>query len=379
MLSLYSWCRNAGGPHFFDIALVGTPWRVGSRAMNHINPMSLSLSLNPSSRKRTRADLSQSDDDKTHTDSDSEHEQDLSKKPPRNANFPRFIVLKPTYSDQSLTKLSPFAVKKSILGRYGTVKQVKKLKDGSLLIEVEKYIQAQLLFDTQTFLDIEVDAEAHRYLNVSKGVIRDHHQDLKDMTDGDIRLELSSQGVLKVTRFILKKDGKEIKTNTLFVTFDFPTPPEKLKLGYVIVNVQRYIPNPLRCFQCQRFGHSKKWCKNTIACLKCGSEGHDGSERTSKTSCCLNCKGDHYRLWGLHRGTCTPRGTFCHYVGLVGGCPLTTKWGMPRPESVVLLRYRGSKFDLPKNYTRKPRNDYMYVSSKSYKLFASFAYHYFFT
>ena len=140
MLSLYSWCRNAGDPHFFGIALVGTPWRVGSRAMNHINPMSLSLNVNPSSRKRTRADLSQSDDDKTHTDSDSEHEQDLSKKPPRNANFPRFIIMKPTYADQPLTKLSPFAVEKSVLGRYGTVKQVKKLKDGSLLFEVEKYI-----------------------------------------------------------------------------------------------------------------------------------------------------------------------------------------------------------------------------------------------
>ena len=42
-------------------------------------------------------------------------------------------------------------------------------------------------------------------------------------------------------------------------------------------------------------------------------------------------------------GVPAPRGTFCHYVGLVGGCPLTTKWDMPRPESVVLLRYRGSK------------------------------------
>ena len=128
MLSLYSWCRNAGDPHFFGIALVGTPWRVGSRAMNHINPMSLSLSLNPSSRKRTRADLSHSDDDKTHSDSDCEHEKDLSKKSPQNANFPRFIVMKPTYSDQPLTKISPFAVEKSILGRYGTVKQVKKIE-----------------------------------------------------------------------------------------------------------------------------------------------------------------------------------------------------------------------------------------------------------
>ena len=142
------------------------------------------------------------------------------------------------------------------------------------------------------FLDIEVDV--HHSLNVSKGVIRDHHHDLQDMSDEDIRRELSSQGVLKVTRFILKKDGKDIKTNTLFVTFDSPTPPEKIKLGYVIVNVQRYIPNPLRCFQCQKFGHSKKWCKNKISCWKCGSEGHGGSECTSETTCCLNWKGDHH-------------------------------------------------------------------------------------
>ena len=39
---------------------------------------------------------------------------------------------------------------------------------------------------------------------------------------------------------------------------------------------------------------SKKWCKNKPACWKCGSEGHDGSDCTSETVCCLNCKGDHY-------------------------------------------------------------------------------------
>ena len=135
--------------------------------------------------------------------------------------------MKPTYSEQLLTKLSPFAVEKFILGRYATVKQVKKLKDGSLLFEVETYIQAQLILDTQTLLDIEVDADAHHSLNVSKGVIRDHNQDLRDMSDEDIRRDLSPQGMLKVNRFILKKYGKEIKTNTLFLRFDFPKPPEK--------------------------------------------------------------------------------------------------------------------------------------------------------
>ena len=84
-------------------------------------------------------------------------------------------------------------------------------------------------------------------------MIRDYHQDLQDMSDDEIKKELAPQGVTKVSRFILKKDNKEIKTNTLFLNFDSHKPQEKIKIGYYIVNVQPYIPNPLRCFQCQNF------------------------------------------------------------------------------------------------------------------------------
>ena len=292
MLSLYSWCRNVGDPHFIDIAHVGTPWRVGSRAMNLINLMSLSFDMNPSSRKRIRSELSNSETEHVDDSTDDEGESKLPYK--QDVNYPRFIVFKPTYGHQSLTKLSPFAVQKSIQGRFGTVKQVTRMKDGSLLIEASRNIQAKHLLETQSFLDIEIDAEAHHSLNTSKGVIRDYHKDLLEMSDQEIKTELSSQGVIGVSRFVLKKEGKEIKTNTLFVTFDSHKPPEKIKLGYYIVNVQPYVPNPLRCFNCQKFGHSKKWCKNKIACWKCGEEGHDGSDCASETVSCLNCKGDHF-------------------------------------------------------------------------------------
>ena len=195
----------------------------------------------PSSRKRIRSDLSNSDDETNeHVYSDDEHESNLSKK--LEVNYPKFIVLKPVYSDQPLTKLSPFAVAKSIQGRFGTVNQVKKMKDGSLLIEASRNSQAKEIMDTHNFLDIDVDAEANRSLNTSKGVIRDFHQDLKDMSDEEIKKELSSQGVTNVARFILKKDNKEIKTNTLFLTFAAHVPPEKIKIGYYIANVQLYIP-----------------------------------------------------------------------------------------------------------------------------------------
>ena len=106
MLSLYFWCRNAGDQYFVDIALIGTPWRLGRRAMNLINPMSLSSSINPSSRKRIRSERDNERNDYVY--SDDEPEINLPKKP--EVNYPRFIVFKPVYSHQPLTKLSPFAV-----------------------------------------------------------------------------------------------------------------------------------------------------------------------------------------------------------------------------------------------------------------------------
>ena len=114
------------------------------------------------------------------------------------------------------------------------------------------------------------------------------------MSEADIVIELREQGVEEVSRFILKKDGKEIKTNTLFVTFRTPTPPEKIKIGYYNEAVNLYIPNPLRCFSCQEFGHSRKFCKKEPKCWKCGHEAHEGGECTSESLCCVNCKGDHF-------------------------------------------------------------------------------------
>ena len=207
-----------------------------------------------SSRKRVRSN--DSEDERNH-ESDGE---DVNK-PDWNLVWPRFIVLESLDQSEPLTKLSPFAVEKAIQGRFGTVKKVSKLRSGSLLIEAARPTQAKMILDTTLLLNIEVKATAHRSLNTSKGVIRDYGRDLFEMSETEIVTEMADQGVQNVSRFILKKDGKEIKTNTYFITFGMSAPPEKLRIGYYFVEVKRYIPNPLRCFQCQEFGHSKKFCK----------------------------------------------------------------------------------------------------------------------
>ncbi|GBN04891.1 hypothetical protein AVEN_124499-1 [Araneus ventricosus] len=58
------------------------------------------------------------------------------------------------------------------------------------------------------------------------------------------------------------------------------------------LSVRPYIPNPLRCFKCQRFGHSKTSCRGTLTCARCAEVGHDSSQCTAAEKC-VNCKEAH--------------------------------------------------------------------------------------
>ena len=56
-----------------------------------------------------------------------------------------------------------------------------------------------------------------------------------------------------------------------------------------------YIPNPQRCFQCQKFGHIKNSCKGKAVCAWCGEEGHNLDDCQNEPKC-VNCQGDHVAI-----------------------------------------------------------------------------------
>ena len=68
--------------------------------------------------------------------------------------------------------------------------------------------------------------------------------------------------------------------------------PSSVKLAWLNCPVRPYIPNPLRCFNCQRFGHSKQSCRSKPVCARCS--GPDHSDNTCELQpLCINCKGAH--------------------------------------------------------------------------------------
>ena len=122
---------------------------------------------------------------------------------------------------------------------------------------------------------MKVSVSEHKTLNTSKGIIKD--RTLKGESEQDICEYLKSQGVVGVKRFTIKKDHDVIQTNTLLLTFNSITVPKTLKIFYQFVPVDIYVPNPLRCYNCQRFGHHESDCPVDYCsvCEKCGTGGFD--------------------------------------------------------------------------------------------------------
>ena len=107
----------------------------------------------------------------------------------------------------------------------------------------------------------------------------------------EILENLKSQGVTDYNISVRSDNDQRRNTNTHILTFNLPTPPKEIKIGYLNVRVDIYIPNPVLCFKCQRFGHTITFCKNTQICAKCG-ESHT-EEQCSKPLKCINCRGPH--------------------------------------------------------------------------------------
>ncbi|XP_071118321.1 uncharacterized protein [Haliotis cracherodii] len=204
-------------------------------------------------------------------------------------SWARFIVIEA--SDHQALKLNPFAISKAINGCCGKVENVSRLRNGSILVECARRQQSLNLLSLSQFANVEVVVSAHRTLNSCRGIVRDRARCLSDMSEDEIVTELSTQGVTAVKRFTRKQDEQLIKTHTYLFTFSLSKIPPSIKAGYFNIGVEVYVPNPLRCYKCQHFGHGAKTYTFSTICARC-SGSHESTERTAAIKC-ANCKGDH--------------------------------------------------------------------------------------
>ncbi|GFW56195.1 uncharacterized protein TNCV_4330071 [Trichonephila clavipes] len=200
----------------------------------------------------------------------------------------RFLIL--SFSNNDMSKQSPFAIHKALIGIGGEPNSVKRLRSGDLLIETNSALQTKSFLLAKSFLDSPITISPHKTLNSCRGVISE--SDLLTTPDAEILDGFSDQGVIQVRRITIKKDNSVIPTKHLILTFNRPKLPTTIKAGYLNCKIRPYIPNPLRCFKCQRFGHSQNSCRGPLTCSRCAAVGHSSTDCTLEPKC-INCSQIH--------------------------------------------------------------------------------------
>ncbi len=143
----------------------------------------------------------------------------------------------------------------------------------------------------QKFFDTPVNIEPHKTLNSCKGVVRS--PEFAHVSEQDVIEHLKPQGVSDAKRINRKVNGQLTPTNTFILTFNLTELPKEIRLAtWLNVRVDAYVPNPLRCYNCQLFGHHKDRCKRDLACARCGVPKH-GSDNCVEAEHCINCGGNH--------------------------------------------------------------------------------------
>ncbi|XP_023240002.1 uncharacterized protein LOC111638518 [Centruroides sculpturatus] len=153
--------------------------------------------------------------------------------------------------DKPLSKCLPFLIQKIFESTIGHLKKIQKLRSGPADRNSLTSTNSKSIGNKNTWRDGS--------LNSSCGVIS--KIDLMSEDESDIQIGLSDQGVIAVRRISIRRDGKLIPTKHLILTFGKPTLPSFVTAEYLRCPIRPYIPNPLHCFKCQRFGHSQTSCR----------------------------------------------------------------------------------------------------------------------
>lgn len=126
---------------------------------------------------------------------------------------PKFLVMKRNEDNKEITlkRVSPFTLQKSIENFAGETKNIKRMTDGSLLIETYTKKQADRLC-VMTKLDdfIKIKVEEHPTLNTTKGTI--YCEDLVYLTDDENCAEDHPSWSRQCPKFILEMEVQRIQT-----------------------------------------------------------------------------------------------------------------------------------------------------------------------
>ncbi|XP_073730159.1 uncharacterized protein [Misgurnus anguillicaudatus] len=177
----------------------------------------------------------------------------------------------------------------------GEIEMAKVLRDGSLLVKCKDSGQREKIMKVQSICKKEI-AEVRRFgergaRGVISGVALGENLE-------DIKKNIRGGTILGIKRLLANRDGEKVESTSVLLEFREQRLPERIMVGFMSFYVREYIPPPIRCFKCQRYGHVAAICKGSQRCGKCGGNHEYGQCGDGAVRKCCNCGGDHTAAYG---------------------------------------------------------------------------------
>lgn len=177
----------------------------------------------------------------------------------------------------------------------GEVDKAFPVRGGKLLIQCRNSTQRDKALKLQSVCKLEV-SEARlfgerRLKGVISGIpLGEKLEDLKKVMKGGT--------IVSVKRLQANRNGERVDSTSVLLEFQESVLPERVMVGYMSFSVREYVPGPVRCYKCQRYGHIAKVCRGKQRCGKCGGDHEYGQCGDSVVRKCCNCGGDHTAAYG---------------------------------------------------------------------------------
>ena len=190
--------------------------------------------------------------------------------------------------EKNLKSYNLIFIDKSLKKLIGTYQASIPLRNGNLMMKCENIQQMSQLLNARFLSDGVKSVQIVTSVVQPAGDKRVNYRVPPDLKEEDLLENLEHQKVTYIKRFKNKDSGW---STTVFLQFSFPRLPTEVRVEYLLFKVKSCIPKPLRCFNCNRFGHVASNCHGKKRCSNCGGE-HEWKQCSALVKC-PNCAGEH--------------------------------------------------------------------------------------
>lgn len=205
------------------------------------------------------------------------------------------IILK-FKGDVGVSGVNPLMLTYELKKLVGEIEFAKVLQDGALIIACRNEEQKNKAMKIKTVgkqmvVSCKIVGQSSWVYGVINGIPL-------GVTMEELRKNLEGAKIIDAVRLQMTREGRRMDSLSVRLKLEGKEVPDRVKMGYISYPIRKYIAPPLRCYNCQRYGHTASVCKSKMRCARCGGEHEFGKCGEGVGLRCCNCGGSHNAAYG---------------------------------------------------------------------------------